>query len=57
MFATLPRNLEKHEKPGIRQFRQKKPKKTWNFEQKFLKNLEKPKIFNNFYMYSGKILI
>ena len=30
-------------------------KKTWNFEQKSQKNLEKPGIFNNFYTSSSKI--
>ena len=35
----------------------KKPGKTWNFDQNSLKNLEKPGIFNIFYMLSSKILI
>ena len=35
--ATLPGRMEK---PGISQFMQKIPGKTWNFEQKPLKNPE-----------------
>ena len=42
---------KKKEKPGIRQTL----KKTWNFKQISLKNLEKPGIFNKFYMFSSKI--
>jgi len=36
---------------------EKKPGKTWNFEQKSLKYLKKPGIFSNFYNFSSKILL
>ena len=35
----------------------KKPGKTWNFEQKSLKNQEIPGILNNFYKFCSKILL
>ena len=41
------------EKPGTREIL----KKTWDFEQKSLKNQEKPEIVNNFFMLSSKIPI
>ena len=46
--ATLPGNLGKHEKSGIRDILKKKTGKTRNFQQIF---------FNKFYMLSSKIMI
>ena len=51
--ATLPGNLEKYGKTWNWQFR----KRNLEFEQKSQNNLEKPGIFNNFYMLSSKISI
>ena len=53
--------MEKHEIWQLRLKKLKKAwnfrnkKKTWNFEQKLLKDLEKHKTFNNFYMLNSKI--